>query len=226
MYEVIGSPPSVPDAVQLTESDALPGTRSGVPGALGTVGSGVPDIEFDEPEFPAALLATTVTEYVVPLPRPLMVQLVAVVTHDDPFEAVAVYEVMGDPPSPAGACHEASKVPLPGVTPMSSGGPLTVYGVTAIDEEGGEVPAEFVAVTLTEYGWPFVRPPIVQLVPPVEHDAPPGWAVAAYEVMTAPPSDEGGDHDNAADSLPGVTEVMLGADGATGTSALHNGARV
>jgi hypothetical protein len=78
------------------------------------------------------------------------------------------------------------------------------------------LPAEFVAKTKTEYVVPFVRPVIVQLVPPVVHDAPPGEAVAVYEEIAAPPSDPDGDHEAEIDWLPGARFGVPGALGGVG----------
>ena len=83
------------------------------------------------------------------------------------------------------------------------------------------------AVTTIEYAVPFVSPVIEQVrgfvsTPTVvEHDAPPGVAVAVYPVMGDPPSEEGAVHEVTADALPRIAETADGADGATaGVTAL------
>ena len=52
----------------------------------------------------------------------------------------------------------------------------------------------------------FVSTPTV-----VEHDAPPGEAVAVYPVTGEPPSDAGADHETTADALPATAVTPVGA---------------
>jgi hypothetical protein len=66
---------------------------------------------------PAAFTATTVTLYVDPAVRfkksqyvPVLVQVIP-----EPGVAVAMYEVIVDPPSETGAAHETRMVEAPGV---------------------------------------------------------------------------------------------------------------
>lgn len=50
--------------------------------------------------------------------------------------------------------------------------------MTVTDSEAAPVPATLIAVTVTVWSAPLVRPVIVQLVPVVVQDFPPGLAVA------------------------------------------------
>ena len=85
--------------------------------------------------------------------------------------------------------------------------------------DAGPVPTRLLAVTVNEYAVPFVSPPIVQLgVPVVVQVAPPGLTLTTYEVMAAPPSDEGGAQSTATQPLPGVVEPMTGAPGTVATA--------
>jgi hypothetical protein len=68
----------------------------------------------------------TVTEYAVPGESPEMVHEVAaaaVVQAAPPGDAVAVYEVIGDPPFSEGAAHDTSAVVIPGATVRPVGWP-------------------------------------------------------------------------------------------------------
>jgi hypothetical protein len=96
-----------------------------------------------------------------------------------PGLATAVYPVIGLAPSDTGADHESETCPFPGVVVFNVGAPGTVRGVADTEFDAGPLPAAFAAVTVNEYGTPFVRPMTVQpSVPPVEQVAPPGLAVA------------------------------------------------
>lgn len=69
------------------------------------------------------------------------------------------------------------EVPLEVVTPVGAGGgPPTTFDAEA--EEAGLVPPGFVAVTVTVYDVPFVRPVMLQDVVADVHVKPPGEAVA------------------------------------------------
>ena len=52
-----------------------------------------------------------------------------------PGEAVAVYEVTGEPPLEAGALQVTVAWPLPGIAATAVGAPSEVIGVTAADGE-------------------------------------------------------------------------------------------
>jgi hypothetical protein len=56
---------------------------------------------------------------------------------------------------------------------------------------------------------------IVQPVVAVEHVAPPGDAVAVYDVIADPPFDAGAVHETAACAFPGVADTPVGAPGTT-----------
>ena len=88
---MIALPPLDDDAVQLTDAWLLPATALDSVGALGAV-AGVTALEADDAgPAPAALVATTLKVYAVPLVRPEKTQLVAVEVHvAPPGEAVTV----------------------------------------------------------------------------------------------------------------------------------------
>ena len=90
---------------------------------------------------------------------------------------VAVYKVIGDPPSDEGAVNATVAVvgPVAVAVPMT-GAPGTPSGVTDADApEAAEVPFVFVAVALNVYAVPLVSPvtshdtdtPVTVHVPPV-----------------------------------------------------------
>ena len=93
VYPVIAFPPVDPGAVQLTTDDALAIVPETFVGAPGTVAAGVTDGDAAEAtEFPAALVATTLNVYEVPLVRLLTVHVVvAVVQVNPPGVEVTVY---------------------------------------------------------------------------------------------------------------------------------------
>ena len=101
---------------------------------------------------------------------------------------VAVYDVIGDPPSLTEASHETSTlVEVPTATAD------TPVGATGTDEtenaadgnESGLSPALFVATTVNVYCPPGVRPPTVQCLKDAgaKQVRPPGAAVAVYDVI-------------------------------------------
>ena len=151
----------------------------------------------DGAEVPAAFVAVTVNLYEVPSVSPVtvMVPLPAWVRVPVPpagYE-VAVYKVIGDPPSDDGAVNVTVAVggPVEDTAPMP-GWPGTVAGVTDADAtDAAEVPgAVFVAVAVNVYAVPFVRPvtghdpeaPVTVHVPPETA----GDAVTVYEVGAPP----------------------------------------
>ena len=124
--------------------------------AVGAAGSvvGIPVALAEEEEFPAALVATTLTTYVVPASREVMLQVsttpttqVRVVCPDD--TAVAVYPLMAAPPFHKGATQLTTSwlVPVAAVTAVGASG--TVRGVPdTAGEDAGPVPATLEAVTV------------------------------------------------------------------------------
>jgi hypothetical protein len=116
-----------------------PGTVIGVTAADGA----------EATEFPAALVATTVKVYAVPLPKP-------VTTRGEPApvavlfsgEDVTVYPVMGLPLE-AGTVNATLAWAFPAVATGLVGAPGTVIGVTAADvAEATEFPTALVAKTV------------------------------------------------------------------------------
>ena len=100
-------PPSEAGAVQTSVTWVFAGDaelRIGAPGAVGAA-DGVAFSAFDGAPVPAAFVAVTVNEYVVPLVRPLTGHVWAplVVHVAPPGLAVAVYPVIVLPPFEAGA---------------------------------------------------------------------------------------------------------------------------
>src|SRR5512134_561041 len=122
---------------------------------------------------------------------------------------------MAAPPFDVGAAH-ARLTPLLRCVAAERfwGAPGTVLGVALRTLEAAPEPASFVARTVNVYAVPFVRPVTVHdVAPPVEHVAPPGLAVAVYDVITLPPLDAGADQLRATWPLPGVALVSVGAPG-------------
>ncbi len=122
--------------------------------------AGVTPAEADAALVPTALVAVTEQVYAVPLARPVTVSGEAGPDAENPPGLqVAVYEVMGDPPSLAGAVNATVACALPGVAVPIVGAPGTVAGVTLFDAaEAGPVPSAFVAVTVNVYAVPFASP--------------------------------------------------------------------
>ena len=91
VYPVMGSPFG-DDAAQPTVTDASPRVAVMVVGAVGTPAGVTAADDVDAGEFPDADLATTVTVYAVPLVRPVMAHVSAVVVEQlaPPGAAVAV----------------------------------------------------------------------------------------------------------------------------------------
>ena len=58
-----------------------------------------------------------------------------------------------------------------------------------------------------------VSPTTVQVVPVVEQVKPPGFEVAVYELMAAPPLEAGAVQATVTEPLPAVTELTVGAPG-------------
>jgi hypothetical protein len=139
-YRVIGDPPLLAGAVQLTTAEALP--RTGIPmvGAPGTP-TGVTEAErADEALLPTALTATTPNVYVVPLVRPVTVMLIAVAGAWTvrtgvvalPTNTCTSNRVIGDPPLLAGGDQFTTAAALPPVGVPMTGAPGTVAGATGV----------------------------------------------------------------------------------------------
>jgi hypothetical protein len=76
-----------------------------------------------------------------------------------PVEAVTLYPVIGDPPLLAGGKNETVACPFPAEADTAVGAPGTALGVTTLEgADGGLNPRAFLALTVNEYGVPFVRP--------------------------------------------------------------------
>ena len=133
---------------------------------------------------------------------------------------VAVYCVIVEPPFDAGAVNATAAV-VPSVTvtvprPGAPGGPRMVTG--ADGEDGVEVPAAFVAVTMNVYGVPAVSPATVIVPDPVWDTAPvkePVSEVAVYLVIAEPPLDAGAVNETVADVGPVAVDAPIA--GAPGT---------
>jgi hypothetical protein len=114
------------------------------------VKDGVTAAVADAGPVPTALVAVTEHVYAVPLASPVTVIGEAVPDAvNPPGLHVAVYEVMGDPPSLAGAMNAIAACMLPAVAVPIVGAPGTVAGVTLPEAaDAGPVPSAFVAVTV------------------------------------------------------------------------------
>lgn len=141
---------------------------------------------------PMAVVARTLSLYVLPLVRPLTVPAVAAaaavaVITDPPVEvtAVTVYPVIGEPPLLAGGVHVTLADALPALASPIVGAAAADAGVTGSDSaEAALSPMALMATTRRAYECPFVRPvtvPLVAAAPTVAGAA----ADMPVEVLTA-----------------------------------------
>ena len=193
VYPVMGTPPSDDGAEKVTHASVFDLRERPVsPGAPGTVATGAvtgaDGVDAAEVK-PAAFVAVTVNVYGVPA-----VSSVTVIVPEPAWDTVpvppaglevAVYVVIGEPPSDEGAVNVtfADVDPAAATAPMV-GAPGTVTGVTGADgADAAEVPVPFVAVAVNVYAVPFDRPVTSQDPDsPVTVHAPP---VTAGEAVTA-----------------------------------------
>ena len=140
---------------------------------------------------PTALVATTVNVYAVPLVSPVTIAvsvLPPTVAVLPPGDDVTVYPVMALPPLFVGAVQVTVAWALPPVAVPIVGAPGTVAGVTELDAaEAALLPMALVAKTVNVYAVPLVRPVTVavKVEPPTVVVAPPGDAVAVYQIGRA-----------------------------------------
>ena len=167
----MGLPPSARGAVQETLALALAAVAVPMVGAPGTV-NGVTELEAsDAALLPTTLVATTVKVYAVPLVSPVTVALVAgaaTIAEPPAGDEVTEYEVIGLPPSEAGAVQETVAWALPAVAATAVAAPGTVAGATGVTlleaSDAGLLPIALVATTVKVYAVPLVRPVTVALV--------------------------------------------------------------
>ncbi len=134
---------------------------------------------------PTMLVAFTVNVYVVPFFSPFTVIGLGVAPNAVPVKPpgleVAVYPIIGVPPSEAGAEKVTVAEALPPTATTPVGAPGRVIGVTLFEgAEGTLFPAMLVATTVNVYGVPFVRPVMVwvsAVVPALVSTPPPGLDV-------------------------------------------------
>ena len=123
-----------------------------------------------------------------------------------------------DPPFDEGAAKETVACAFPAIAFTAVGAPGIVMttgatGVTALEATDTDpVPAEFVAFTVNVYDVPFARPVTVIGLALPEAVWPPD-DVTVYEVIDAPPFDEGAVNETVACAFPAVTETLEGAPG-------------
>ena len=90
-------------------------------------------------------------------------------------------------------------------------------GVAAIDgAEAGPSPERFVALVVNVWAVPLVRPVMVHVSGPVDHEhwSPPGFEVTVYPVIVAPPFDAGASHETLLCPFPPlVAETLSGGSG-------------
>ena len=216
----MGEPPFETGALQLITADATPGipvtprTDDGGP-AVGEVGITADEAE-EAVEPPATFMATTVTVTGVPLANPVSVAVRTFPTvKAAPTDGVTVYPVISEPPFEAGAVHETVTELVPATAVTFVGDPGAVAGVTADDaEDAGELPIEFVALTVNVTAVPFVNSVnvVVRTLPTVT--GLPTDGVTVYPVISEPPFEAGAIHETVADALPAVAETPVGAPGA------------
>src|SRR6266566_188970 len=218
---MIGLPPSDAGVCHetVTRSDPLAVALT-LSGALGRL-LGVAEVLDDGP-VPAALVATTLKEYVVPFVSPVMVVLLvaaSTVVFDCcavPMKVVTTYPVIGEPPVDEGACQDTVACALPATALTFCGALGTVTGVTARDVAVGPVPTTVVAATANVYVVPLVSPEIVvESVVPLTLVAgcavAPMYGVTVYPVMALPPSDDGVCQETVACAFPAVAVTFCGA---------------
>ncbi|MGB7962835.1 MAG: hypothetical protein WCF12_07750 [Propionicimonas sp.] len=151
VYAVITDPPFLAGATHLTAEEAFDALALTPVGAPGTVRGVTRTDGSDCAERPAAFRASTVNVYAVPFARPVTVQDVPwVVVHVlPPALAVAVYPVIGTPPSAAGTFHFTATEALPATALTPVGEPGTVRGVASSDgRDSTEAPATFSATVV------------------------------------------------------------------------------
>jgi hypothetical protein len=145
-YDVTGDPPLTEGAWKLTcrplateETPVMVGASANVAGVTCTEPDGV-----DEP---AALIATTVNEYVDPFTRPETVHESCDVEQEF-VPSPTTYFVITEPPVVRGLFHEMVAEPLPKTADTLVGAPGIVKGTTAaLAGESGDTPRAFVART-------------------------------------------------------------------------------
>ena len=89
------------------------------------VATGVADAALDAEPVPTELLAVTDMEYDVPFSNPEIAHDVVAVEHVEPDDVDAVYSVIADPPSSAGAVHDTVICPSPASSDTAVGCPGT-----------------------------------------------------------------------------------------------------
>ena len=118
------------------------------------------------------------------------------------------------PPSPVGATHATSTEPSPNEPVTLETAPGTPAGVTAPEAPEAEpVPAALVAVTVNVYAVPLVRPVTAHDVVAVVQVEPPDEAVTVYEVMGAPPVENGADQETNTEESAEAPETPVGIPG-------------
>ena len=130
-----------------------------------------------------------------------------------PGDEITEYDVIGSPPS-AGTAKDTRAAPCPATTSVivgASGGPTGVAGSDGADD--APVPALFVAVTVNEYGCPFVRPDTVIGLSDPEAVMPLGNDVTVKLEIARPPSDAGAAKATCASPPATETDVIVGAPG-------------
>ena len=155
-YCVIGAPPLLAGAVNVTLACALPGVAVPIVGAPAATTGAVGVTLFDGAEgapVPALLVAVTVNVYAVPLVSPVTtIGDPAPVLNTPPGLAVTRYCVIAAPPLLAGAVNVTLACALPALAVPIVGAPgaeTGAVGVTLFDTaDGALVPALLVAVTV------------------------------------------------------------------------------
>jgi hypothetical protein len=139
-----------------------------------------------------------------------------------PGEDVAVYEVIGAPPSEDGGVNTTAACVSPPNARMMAGAPGTAPGLTLFEgADEGPVPSELVAVTVKVYAVPLARPATVMGEAAPLAVKPPGEAVTLYEVISEPPLEAGGVNVTVACPLPAVAMPIVGAPGTAPGVTFH-----
>jgi hypothetical protein len=120
---------------------------------------GVDEAGDDSIELPLEFVATTVKVYVTPLVNPGTT--IGDVVSDaviPPGLAVAVYEVIGEPPTLVGGVKLTATNPLPGVADIPVGASGAVPGVPETVADAALTPIALTALSCTLYVVPLVNP--------------------------------------------------------------------
>lgn len=233
VYEMTGDPPSLLGAVHDTSTLVPATTADRTVGAPGTFGIDTLADCSERELLPNALVAITVKVNDAPRVNPRTVHAVPVevVQLAVPGDATAVYDVIGVPPSLAGATQATSTLfvtPTPTADTFVGTPGLVGTNTPADAEDGALAPTPFVATTVKVYVTPGVSAENVHPVPvgPVVHVRFCGDDVAVYDVIAEPPSLTEATHKTSTLVVvpTAAADTPVGATGTAGRNTAADGA--